>query len=420
MTDRPTIGAILVGSGRLSEEDVRRALAFQRENGGFFGEALVACGLLSEGEVEWGLASQYDLPYVFPEAEAVDYGAASLVAPEWALAHLTLPILKTDDALTVIVDSPLKTEPVEELRARTQLQVVLALASPSRIRELIREVYARGSAADEETPGHPLELSRALDRSLEAGAPRFGISARGAKAWAWWDDAGTIRRCPLAGDWMTELERAIEPGPARAARGEARARWMAGLGRAGIVTPVEVLFLSDESGCEYLFHPGHAEVAPAPAFGAPPAGVVSEVRLLARSGRARFVVTAEPAAVGRRVLPHLPGLLFDPGWRSIFVHAGDVSGEVEVFSHRLPVDPSRWSAELESLRAFHFDVAAIDLGGSQTEWAAAALDVASVVFVLWSHTSLQPAHAAGIRWHLRVASAGDDHRLEWSLGPLHV
>ena len=149
MTERGTIGSILMSAGRISEEEVARALAYQRDHGGYFGEALIACGLVSEAELEWGLASQADLPFVFPDAASVDYRAASMVSPEWALANLTLPILRTDEKLTVIVESPIKTKAVDELRARTDLEIDLALASPSKIRELIREIYARASAADE-------------------------------------------------------------------------------------------------------------------------------------------------------------------------------------------------------------------------------------------------------------------------------
>jgi hypothetical protein len=418
MTNRPTIGDILLDSGRVSREDVETALEYQRAHGGFFGEAMVACGFLSEGEVEWGLASQYDLPYVFPEAEAVAYEAASLVSPEWALTNLTLPIMRTDESLTVIVDSPLKTEPVEELRARTQLRIDLALALPSRIRELIREVYARGSAADERVIGSPVELSRALDKVLEVAAPRFGVSARGRRAWVWWDDAGTIRRRPLAGEWLGELEQALDPSPERPTSGEqSRAEWSARLSRAGIVTPVHVQFLADESGCEYLFQPSRAEAPPERRYDPPPAGIVSEVRMLARTGRARFVVTAEPIELGHRVLPYLPELLFAPGWRSIYIHAEDRHEEGEAFSHRLPADRAKWSSELEALRAFLFDVVAVDLDGGPAEWATAALDVGSVAFVLWPHGDLEPARDAGIRWRLHVARAHDG-QLEWSLESL--
>ena len=419
MTQRRTIGDILMGSGRITEDQVRQALEYQIENGGFFGEALVACGFLSEGEVEWGLASQFDLPYVFPEAEAVDYDAASLVSPEWALANLILPIMVTDSALTVIVDSPLKTQLIEDLAARTDLGIELALASPSKIRELIREVYARGTAADEESPGTPLEMPRALDAVLEAGAPRFGVSVRGAKAWAWWDDAGTIRRRVLAGDWLAELDHALEPGAAKKTSGRSRADWKGQLSRAGTVTPVEVRYLADESGCEYLFHPSHAERVTHPRFTPPPAGVESEVRLLARSGKARFVVTTDPPELGHRILPHLPALLLEPSWRSLYIHAAERIEGAEAFSRRLPADPGTWSAELDALRAFHFDVVTVDLEGNGTAWAASALDVASVAFVLWSAADLGPAHEAGIRWQLRIVSREDDE-LEWSLEALRI
>lgn len=62
----------MFGLGRITEADVAKALEYQRLSGGFFGEALVACGLVSENEIEWGLASQFDLPYVFPDAEEIE------------------------------------------------------------------------------------------------------------------------------------------------------------------------------------------------------------------------------------------------------------------------------------------------------------------------------------------------------------
>jgi hypothetical protein len=255
MTERGTIGSILLSAGRISEEDVGKALAYQRDHGGFFGEALIACGLVSEGELEWGLASQADLPYVFPEAGSVDFAAASLVSPEWALAHLTLPIMRTDDKLTVVVESPIKTKAVDELRSRTELEIELALASPSKIRELIREVYARAAAAEEAGYRAPIDLSGAWDEVLHAASTRFGISVRGQKASVWWDEGGTIRRRPLAGNWEADLEQSLQPSPAGAVGTDTRAAWDGTLSRHGMVTPVEVRVLRDESGREYLFHP---------------------------------------------------------------------------------------------------------------------------------------------------------------------
>ncbi|MDX1567754.1 MAG: hypothetical protein R3223_08125, partial [Longimicrobiales bacterium] len=162
MAERQNIGEILKSFGRIDQDDVGRAVDYQQQHGGYFGEALVALGLVSQDELDYGLASQFNLPYVFPDAESVDPHAASLVTPEWALAHLTLPIMATEEGLTVLVDSPMRSEAVEDLRARTDQEIQLALASASKIRELIRRVFARGAAQESEEPPVPARFQEVL------------------------------------------------------------------------------------------------------------------------------------------------------------------------------------------------------------------------------------------------------------------
>jgi type IV pilus assembly protein PilB len=418
MPERRTIGQILMGLGRISEEDVARALEHQRDHGGYFGEALVACGAVSPEELEWGLASQFDLPYVFPEADSIDPEAAALVSPDWALANLTLPIMKTDTLLTVIVESPLATSAVDELSERTELEIQLALASGSKIRELIRQVYARGVAAEPEGQPSPIELAGALDMALEAMSRRFGISTRGSRSWAWWDDTGTVRRRPLDGDWRAVLGRALTPEPNEVIKGEPRAEWNATIKRAGLVTTVSVIYLSDESGQEFVFRPRYDQTPLRDRFPPPSGGVLSEIRLLARSGSARFVVLVDPPELGHEIVPHLPALLLDPSWRSVYINTDEQAAAGEVFSFRMPTDAEQWSVELETLRAFHFDVVTADLSGNQESWTSSALDVASVAFLLWAEGEVtQPAYEAGVRWILRIVR-DIDGQLEWSVEPL--
>jgi hypothetical protein len=296
--------------------------------------------------------------------------------------------------------------------------VELALASSSKIRELIRQVYARAAAAEEERRP-PIELTDAVDAVHRAESQRFGISVRGTRSSFWWDDRGTVRRRPLAGDWAAELDRMLTPGPRRKTAGKLRTEWDADLNRAGIVSPLLVQYLADESGSEYLFKPRAVESPLQERFPPPAAGVLAEVRLLARSGTARFIVTSEPESLGHDILPHLPPLLLDPAWRSIYLHARAQAAAGEAFSLTMPRDPDKWSAELESLRSFHFDVVTVDLSGGSRHWTKELIDVAAVAFLLWKvDDDPQPAHAAGIRWRLHVARSAGDH-LDWSLEPLH-
>src|ERR1700741_1393467 len=59
-----TIGAILVGAGALTSQDVERILEQQREKGGRFGEAGKALGLIEQRDIDFALARQFDYPYL--------------------------------------------------------------------------------------------------------------------------------------------------------------------------------------------------------------------------------------------------------------------------------------------------------------------------------------------------------------------
>jgi hypothetical protein len=421
MAERRNIGQILVTAGRVTEEDVDRALKYQSENGGFLGEALVALGRLTQEELEWSLASQFDLPYVFPDAESVDPEAVSLVTPEWALANLALPIMRTGETLTVVVDSPFKSRAVEELQARTDLEVQLALASSWKIRELVRQVYARKPSDQEAAEqSSAVELEAALGSALATASGRFGISRRGSRAWFWHDARGTVRRRPLDRGWKEALDQLVSPALSKEIGSEQDATVEAELVREGIVTPVEVRYLASGSGEEYVFRPRRGASPLEDRFHPPPPGILSEVRLLARSGSARFLVRCTPEDLGREIIPHLPALLLDPSWRSVHVVARDGGSPVEegVFSLQAAKEADAWKREAEGLRAFHFDAVSVDPTGADPEWPLAALEMAAVAFILWDERlGRRRAHEAGIRWELGVARA-EGQSLDWRLDPL--
>lgn len=401
-----------MNSGRITEDDTARALRYQQDHGGYFGEALLALDLVSPEEVEWGLASQYDLPYVFPDLESLDPQAAALVSPEWALAHLTLPIMQTSRSLTVLVDVPNRTAGVDELARRTDRTIEIGLASASKIRELIRGVYAR---LEEETePAGPVNLDDAFALALGAAAERFGISARGHRAWFWYEDGGARRRRRLEGLWEQELDRLVSPPPGERVGTGPSATFSGRLNRRGIVTPVEVRHLQSPGGREFLFRAVPERSAARERFTPPPADVLSETRLLARSGPARFAVTTAPAELGPRILPHLPALLIDPSWRSVHLHDGIEEEESGVFSVPLPSDASARAREMESLGAFRFDVVTVALAETSGDGWAEALDLAPVGFVLVPDGATRAAWDAGIRWALEIQRR-DDETLRWSL-----
>jgi type IV pilus assembly protein PilB len=417
MAKRQNIGQILMGFGKLTEEDMNRALDYQKENGGYFGEALLALDLVNREELEWSLASQFDLPYVFPDAESVDPDAVALVSPEWALSHRILPIMKTADSVTVIMDSPLKSEPIEELRKRTGLEVELALASSERIRELIREVYARaGAEPDPPEARGPTSLAELFGVALEHGAPRMGVSARGTRGMGWYEIRGRVRRRLLTSGWREDLEALLDPPPSEGAP-EAPGRWTAQMSQGGVRRPVEARYLASSGGMEYLFRPEEEGAGLRERFPPPARGTLEEIRLLVRSGSGRFAVTGEPTHLAGEILPYLPSLLLESGARSVHLAPGGEAPD-DVFAVEVASGSDEGREALRDLRTFHFDAVTADLEGHVGEWAGDVLDLAAAAFLHWpGEVDGRVIEDTGIRWRIHVARTNGE-RLDWSLTPM--
>ena len=58
------IGAILIDSGKLTLADAERILRLRKDEGLRFGDAAIKLGLLTESDVAFALARQYDYPYL--------------------------------------------------------------------------------------------------------------------------------------------------------------------------------------------------------------------------------------------------------------------------------------------------------------------------------------------------------------------
>jgi hypothetical protein len=407
------LGDILIELGKLTEADAERALAHQRDQGGYFGEALVTLGILSRGEIEWGLASQHDLPYVFPDPEAIDPNAAALVPPEWALANLTLPMMRTGDVLTVVVDSPLRIEAAAELARRVGCELRAALAAPARIRDAIRMVYSRGLVGEEGDDVLPCGLDVALAQIGSAQADRFGISIRDGRAWSWWDAGGTIHRRALDSRWDRVLSERMEPDFREAPAGPFEAHLSLGVAP----TPFEVRSLEGEGGREILFRRRDDLDAAARRFTPPPEEVVSEVRILARSGAARILTVGRPPEAAGEVLVHLPTLFFEEGVRAVHLYGGGVH-EGPGLGIPLSGETDERRKAIEGLRPFQFDIVTVALDRLDSTSLSMALDAAAVCFVLGEGPGdEQAAFDAGVRWRLDLTREQGGH-LEWALHAL--
>jgi len=413
METRRPLGAILLDSGRITDADVERVLAHQRIHGGFFGQALVSLGILSREEADWALANHFDLPFIFPHADAVDRDVARLVPADWALAHMAVPIVRAGRLITVVVAEPLSDDVMQDLRKRTGLQVDIALASASRIRELIHAVY---DAPDEAFTLRERELtvSDFISRALNDAAERFGVSIRGGKATGWWRSRGRNQRTPLADGWEAALDASIQPAPVARIRSfhDGHTEWEAAMDRVGTTIPLEAQALVGAGGAELMFTPlQNAPMAPASADLVLPTTLMTELRLLWRSGSARIAVAAERLEIARALLPLIPSIAVGEHVRAVHVNSTGEGGTVYTLRGEST------DAFAESVATYELDAITIDLPSVGYPLHALLRTAPLALILMHDPLEASPTQDWGVNWLLSIS--GDPGGFAWQLRALH-
>ncbi len=107
---RKRIGEILLEKGKISEEQLREALAIQEEKGGRLGWLLLSLGYISRLDLFTALAEHFSLDFVLYSSELVhsmDKHLVSRLSMDEAIRHHVLPISLAGDRLRVLTDFPL-------------------------------------------------------------------------------------------------------------------------------------------------------------------------------------------------------------------------------------------------------------------------------------------------------------------------
>jgi len=77
----PSIGAVLVDSGKITKQEAESVMRLQRERGLRFGDAAVKLGLITEAELEQVLSRQYEFPFLIPGESHLSRELVAAYAP---------------------------------------------------------------------------------------------------------------------------------------------------------------------------------------------------------------------------------------------------------------------------------------------------------------------------------------------------
>jgi hypothetical protein len=136
-----TLTSILVECGIVTDAQVEKALARQRETGLLIGETLVELGFTTEENIGWALSRQLGFPYADVHPSSVDPDMVRRF-PEGLLRRVqTVPLFGTEEEITFAMADPTDVDAVAELKMAAGIPVSLVIGGPASIRRVLDSVY---------------------------------------------------------------------------------------------------------------------------------------------------------------------------------------------------------------------------------------------------------------------------------------
>ena len=140
------IGDILLERGAITQQEIEKALAHQKEHGGLMGQILVQMGCVTEEEVALALTAQYGFPYLPLDSYEIDVGLSALIPEPVARQHCLIAIDRIGNALTLAMADPSNVQAIEEVELLTKCVVQTFVSTPSDISKALDKYYPRPGA----------------------------------------------------------------------------------------------------------------------------------------------------------------------------------------------------------------------------------------------------------------------------------
>jgi len=138
---RKKLGEILVEGGLLTQEQLEKALPYQKKSNLKLGQFLVREGIVSESQIVDLVSSQLKLEKYRPDRFTVDVELAQLLSAEVAHKCQAAPLKKSGQLLTVAMTDPLDINSLDTIEVYTNCEVEAIICTEQHLNQLLTTVY---------------------------------------------------------------------------------------------------------------------------------------------------------------------------------------------------------------------------------------------------------------------------------------
>ena len=170
------LGEILLKESLITQDQLDKALEFQRSNGGKLGSCLTKMGYITDDDITGVLSRQYGVPSINLKYYEIDPNVIKLIPQDTALRYQVVPLSRVGSVLTIAMTDPTNVFAMDDIKFMTGFNVEPVVASESAIGEAIGRFYGGGASSHEELSNLMKDLVDE-DQELELAAEEQELDA---------------------------------------------------------------------------------------------------------------------------------------------------------------------------------------------------------------------------------------------------
>ncbi len=170
------LGEILIKESLITQDQLDKALEFQRSNGGKLGSCLTKMGFITDDDITGVLSRQYGVPSINLKYYEIDPNVIKLIPQDTALRYQVIPLSRVGSVLTIAMTDPTNVFAMDDIKFMTGFNVEPVVASESAIAESITRFYGGGGSSHEELSNLMKDLVDE-DQELELAADEQEMDA---------------------------------------------------------------------------------------------------------------------------------------------------------------------------------------------------------------------------------------------------
>src|SRR5512143_1726438 len=140
------LGSMLVSSGLITDDQLKKALSVQKTEGGRLGSILVKMGFVQEDKLMTFLSKQYGVPYVDLNKFEINPPVIKHIPAEVAQKYRIMPINRAGATITIAMVDPSNIFAIDDIKFMTGYNVEAVVATEGAIVEAIKKYYGGGKS----------------------------------------------------------------------------------------------------------------------------------------------------------------------------------------------------------------------------------------------------------------------------------